>query len=181
MKLTMSLSISGNPIGFLHNVTGFMVGLKTEQAGLIKKGAQLVSAVSTSGVPHISVICGASYGAGNYAMGGRAYAPRFLFSWPTSRCSVMGPDQLSGVMDTIARGSAARSNRPVKEEELLESKRKLGEEVDRDSLSYRTSAYLLDDGVIDPRDTRDVLGMCLEVVTSEPIQGNPGHRGLARL
>jgi acetyl-CoA carboxylase carboxyltransferase component len=93
----------------------------------------------------------------------------------------MGPDQLSGVMDTIARGSAAKSNRLVKEEELLESKRKLGQEVDRDSLAYRTSAYLLDDGVIDPRDTRDVLGMCLEVVTSEPIHGNPGHRGLARL
>ena len=172
---------SRNPIIFLHNVTGFMVGLKTERAGLIKKGAQLVSAVSTSSVPHISIICGASYGAGNYAMCGRAYAPRFLFSWPTSRCSVMGPDQLGGVMETIARGAAARANRTVNEVELKAEVGKFSEQVRIDSESFRTSAHLLDDGVIDPRDTRDVLGMCLEVVKLESIEGNPGFRGLARI
>ncbi|CZR54815.1 related to methylcrotonyl-CoA carboxylase beta chain, mitochondrial precursor [Phialocephala subalpina] len=170
-----------NPIVFLHNVTGFMVGLKTERAGLIKKGAQLVSAVSTSTVPHISILCGASYGAGNYAMCGRAYAPRFLFAWPTSRCSVMGPDQLGGVMETIARDSAKRVGKQVKEGELRKSVDRFGEEVRRDSESYRTSAHLLDDGVIDPRDTRDVLGMCLEVVSLGMIEGNPGFRGLARI
>ena len=110
---------SNVPIIYLHNVTGFMVGAKTEAQGLIKAGAQLVNAVSNSKVlslcsskltkvPHISVICGASYGAGNYAMCGRSYEPRFLFSWPIGRCSVMGPDQLSGVMGTIAREAAAR-------------------------------------------------------------------------
>ncbi|KAH6664259.1 propionyl-CoA carboxylase beta chain, partial [Halenospora varia] len=169
------------PIVFLHNVTGFMVGVTTERAGLIKKGAQLVSAVSTSTVPHISIICGASYGAGNYAMCGRAYGPRFLFSWPTSRCSVMGPDQLGGVMETIARGSAARAKRTVVEEELVASVGKFKDQVRKDSDPYHTSAHLLDDGVIDPRDTRDVLGMCLEVVTIDPVVGNAGFRGLARI
>ncbi|KAG0648041.1 acetyl-CoA carboxylase [Hyphodiscus hymeniophilus] len=170
-----------NPIVFLHNVTGFMVGLKTERAGLIKKGAQLVSAVSTSSVPSISIICGASYGAGNYAMCGRAYAPRFLFSWPTSRCSVMGPDQLGGVMETIARGGAARSKTTIDEVKLKARVKKFSDQVAKDSESFRTSAHLLDDGVIDPRDTRDVLGMCLEVVKLESIEGNPGFRGLARM
>ncbi|PVH72830.1 ClpP/crotonase [Cadophora sp. DSE1049] len=169
------------PIVFLHNVTGFMVGLKTETAGLIKKGAQFVSAVSTSTVPHISIVCGSSYGAGNYAMCGRSYSPRFLFSWPNSRCSVMGPDQLGGVMETIARGAATRSNRAVDEAELRTSTKKLSDQVLKDSEVYKTSAYLLDDGVIDPRDTRHVLGMSLEVVTLDPIHGNVGFRGLARM
>ncbi|KAH6717401.1 propionyl-CoA carboxylase beta chain [Leptodontidium sp. MPI-SDFR-AT-0119] len=169
------------PIVFLHNVTGFMVGLKTETAGLIKKGAQFVSAVSTSTVPHISVVCGASYGAGNYAMCGRSYAPRLLFSWPNSRCSVMGPDQLGGVMETIARGAATRSKRNVDETELKASTKKLSDQVMKDSEVYKTSAYLLDDGVIDPRDTRDVLGMSLEVVTLDPVHGNIGFKGLARM
>ncbi|TVY17575.1 putative mitochondrial methylcrotonoyl-CoA carboxylase beta chain [Lachnellula arida] len=170
-----------NPIVFLHNVTGFMVGLKSERAGLIKKGAQLVSAVSTSAVPHISIICGASYGAGNYAMCGRAYAPRFLFSWPTSKCSVMGPEQLGGVMETIERGAAARAGRTVDESELGAKVGRFSEQVRKDSESLQTSAHLLDDGVIDPRDTRDVLGMCLEVVKLDTIEGNAGFRGLARI
>jgi len=172
---------SRKPIIFLHNVTGFMVGVATERAGLIKKGAQLVSAISTSTVPHISIICGSSYGAGNYAMCGRAYGPRFLFSWPTSRCSVMGPDQLGGVMETIARGSAARAKQQVKEEELEASIGRFKSQVRKDSDPYHTSAHLLDDGIIDPRDTRNVLGMCLEVVTLNPIVGNTGFHGLARI
>jgi acetyl-CoA carboxylase carboxyltransferase component len=178
---TYLLSCRRTPIVFFHNVTGFMVGLKTERAGLIKKGAQLVSAVSTSTVPHISIICGASYGAGNYAMCGRAFAPRFIFAWPNSRCSVMGPDQLGGVMETIARGAAARVNKTVDEVELKNRVSNFSAEVRRDSEAYRTSGVLLDDGVIDPTDTRNVLGMCLEIVTIDPIQGNPGHRGLARM
>lgn len=177
----LTSSYSRTPIIFLHNVTGFMVGLATERAGLIKKGAQLVSAVSTSTVPHISIICGASYGAGNYAMCGRAYGPRFLFSWPTSRCSVMGPDQLGGVMETIARGSAEKGNRKIVEEKLAAEVGLFKEQVKKDSDPYHTSAYLLDDGIIDPRDTRDVIGMCLEVVTIDPVIGNPGSRGLARI
>lgn len=169
------------PIIFLHNVTGFMVGSKAEHAGIIKKGAQLVSAVSCSTVPHISIICGASYGAGNYAMCGRAYKPRFLFTWPVGRCSVMGPDQLSGVMQTVQANSAKSKGVTLKANEVEKTVQRFRESVQRDSECYRTSAVVLDDGVIDPRDTRDVLGMCLEVVNIPIIQGTSRHGALARL
>ncbi|KAJ2892307.1 hypothetical protein MKZ38_010010 [Zalerion maritima] len=170
------------PIIFLHNVTGFMVGTRTERAGLIKKGARFVSAVSTSTVPHVGVICGASYGAGNYAMCGRSYRPRFLFTWPTGRCSVMGPAQLSGVMENITRASAARSGRRVDETGLAAEVGRFRDGVERDSRAYATSGNLLDDGIVDPRDTRDVLGMCLEVVKSgEPVKGSAGSSILARI
>ncbi|KAF9637473.1 Carboxyl transferase [Lasiodiplodia theobromae] len=169
------------PLIFMHNVTGFMVGSKAEHAAIIKRGAQLVSAVSCSQVPHISIICGASYGAGNYAMCGRAYKPRFLFTWPTGRCSVMGPDQLSGVMETIERASAQSKGKAVVEEELDARVAKFREGVQRDSECYRTSAVGLDDGIIDPRDTRDVLSMCLDVVTKSGVRGAEGHRVLARM
>ncbi|KAK6220705.1 hypothetical protein LQW54_001896 [Pestalotiopsis sp. IQ-011] len=167
------------PIVFLHNVTGFMVGSKAEHAAIIKRGAQMVSAVSCSTVPHISVILGASYGAGNYAMCGRAYRPRFLFAWPSGRCSVMGPDQLAGVMETIRRAGARGT--PPDEAELARSVRSFRDGVERDSECYSTSAVGLDDGIIDPRDTRDVLGMCLEVVSREGIRGTESHSTLARM
>lgn len=168
------------PIIFLHNVTGFMVGSKAEHAAIIKKGAQMVSAVSCSRVPHISIIIGASYGAGNYAMCGRAYRPRFLFSWPTGRCSVMGPDQLAGVMGSIRETSARARGVTLWEDEVTASVQRFREEVQRDSECYRTSAAVLDDGVIDPRDTREVLGMCLEVVCVPGVDGD-GQRALARI
>ena len=174
------------PIIFLHNVTGFMVGPKAEHQGIIKKGAQFVSAVSVSRVPHISVIIGASYGAGNYAMCGRSYRPRFLFAWPSGRCSVMGPEQLAGVMETVQGRS--RANRQGRNEDDEKKKRKqkkevqdLRDRVEREGECYSTSAVVLDDGIIDPRDTRDVLGMCLEVVKIPPVRGADEHRALARM
>lgn len=173
--------LSNLPIIFLHNVTGFMVGKKAEHAAIIKKGAQMVSAVSCSTVPHISIILGASYGAGNYAMCGRSYKPRFLFTWPIGRCSVMGPDQLTGVMQTIEARSAKSKGKEVDPMEVESRLLELRESVERDSMSYRTSAALLDDGVIDPRDTRDVLGMCLEVVMVPGVRGAEAHRVLARM
>ena len=169
------------PIVFLHNVTGFMVGSKAEHAAIIKKGAQFVSAVSCSKVPHISIILGASYGAGNYAMCGRSYRPRFLFTWPTGRCSVMGPDQLSGVMAQVEANSAKNKGVVLKPEEVQARVQRLRTEVDKDSSCYRTSGMELDDGIIDPRDTRDVLAMCLEIVSISPIEGSVGHRALARI
>ncbi|KAI5235440.1 beta subunit of 3-methylcrotonyl-CoA carboxylase [Aureobasidium subglaciale] len=169
------------PIIFFHNVTGFMVGTRTEKAGLIKRGARLVSAVSTSSVPHISIICGASYGAGNYAMCGRAYRPRFLFSWPMSRCSVMGAAQLSGVMETVQRASAKSTGKILDEGKLQAEVASFRDAVERDSEAYRTSSHLHDDGIIDPRDTRDVLGMCLEVVKQVPVEGSSSSRVLARI
>ncbi|TPX12719.1 uncharacterized protein E0L32_000896 [Thyridium curvatum] len=165
------------PIIFLHNVTGFMVGPKAEHSAIIKTGAQLVSAVSCSKVPHISIILGASYGAGNYAMCGRSYRPRFLFTWPTGRCSVMGPDQLAGVMETIkTKGGSGAPSEAIKAE-----LQKLRDDALRDSDCYSTSSMLIDDGVIDPRDTRDVLGMCLDVVQLPEVANTQSFRSLARI
>jgi len=163
---------------FLHNVTGFMVGQKAEESAIIKHGAQMVSAVSCSTVPHISIIIGASYGAGNYAMCGRAYQPRFLFSWPSGRCSVMGPDQLVGVMESIGGGKNGTNGSVGK---ARKSSEELRQDVLRDGSCYCTSAVLLDDGVIDPRDTRDVLGVCLDITACSGSQGAQSHRGLARM
>ena len=159
-----------------------MVGLSTERAGLIKKGARFVSAVSTSSVPHISIICGASYGAGNYAMCGRSFKPHFLFTWPTGRCSAMGAEQLTGVMESITRESARKAGRKIVEEEYGKVLGRLRSGVEEDSTAYKLSSYLHDDGVLDPRDTREVLGMCLEVVRGGGVmEGSPGSRHLARL
>lgn len=158
-----------------------MVGAKAEHAGIIKMGAQLVSAVSCSTVPHISIILGASYGAGNYAMCGRSYKPRFLFTWPTGRCSVMGPDQLSGVMETVQTASAKSKGQMLSPEKLKEQVAEFREKAQRDAECYSTSSMLIDDGIIDPRDTRDVLGMCLEVVTLQGVKGTETHNLLARI
>lgn len=125
-------------------------------------------------------------------MCGRSYDPRFLFSWPIGRCSVMGPDQLSGVMGTIAREAAARlhvllmeliiSNGKALDESALEKRTEaFKKSVEHDSTAYYTSAHVLDDGIIDPRDTRDVLGMCLEIVSGDIINGNKGFRGVSRM
>lgn len=158
-----------------------MVGPKAEHAGIIKMGAQMVSAVSCSTVPHISIILGASYGAGNYAMCGRAYKPRFLFTWPTGRCSVMGPDQLSGVMETVQRASAKAKGQTISPDKLKKQVQRFREQVARDAECYATSGMLIDDGIIDPRDTRDVLGVCLEVVCLSDVRGTVTQRVLARI
>ena len=156
-----------------------MVGAKAEHAGIIKVGAQLVSAVSCSQVPHISIILGASYGAGNYAMCGRSYKPRFLFTWPTGKCSVMGPDQLAGVMEQIQSAKTRTQGEELSPETLKAQTQKFKSQVQRDAECYSTSSMLIDDGIIDPRDTRDVLGMCLEVVSEPP--NTDGQRFLARI
>jgi acetyl-CoA carboxylase carboxyltransferase component len=181
--LTRSLTMKARniPILFLHNVTGFMVGPKAEHAGIIKMGAQLVSAISCSTVPHISIIVGASYGAGNYAMCGRSYRPRFLFAWPTARCSVMGPDQLAGVMETVQRASAKSKGEVTSPERMKAQVDRFRREATRDAECYATSSMLIDDGIIDPRDTRHVLRICLDVMTSSGVWGTPSHRLLARI
>ncbi len=169
------------PILFLHNVTGFMVGTKYEQGGIIKHGSQMINAVSNSQVPHLSVLVGSSYGAGNYAMCGRMYRPRFLWAWPQSRCAVMGGDQLSGVMDIVSRRSAAKRGLSLSEEQAraaTEAYRSMAEET---ASPYYTSSRCIDDGIIDPRDTRAVLGVCLEAVHQgqEVVGGNTF--GISRL
>lgn len=157
------------PILFLQNITGFIVGKDYEQEGIIKHGAKMINAVSNSEVPHITVMVGASYGAGNYAMAGRAYRPRFLFSYPSSRIAVMGPEQLAGVMEIIQRQAAEKAGMPFDEQQAALLRQHLMQEIDRTSTAWYSTAQLWDDAVIDPRQTREYLGICLSVVYQSPI------------
>jgi acetyl-CoA carboxylase carboxyltransferase component len=168
------------PLLFLHNTTGYMVGRAYEQGGIIKHGAQMLNAVSNSKVPHLSVIMGASYGAGNYGMNGRAYDPRFLFTWPSAKSAVMGPAQLAGVLSIVARAAAEAKGKEY-DEAADEAMREFVEaQVEEQSLPFFLSGMLYDDGVIDPRDTRTVLGICLSVINNRPVQGAEGY-GVFRL
>ena len=168
------------PLVFLQNVTGYMVGRDFEAEGIVKKGSQMLNAVTNSTVPHLTVIIGASYGAGTYGMSGRAFGNRFTFLWPTAKIAVMGPKQIAGVMSIVRRGQAARKGEEFDEEE----DRKIVEMVEaiqeQGSLALVATGAISDDGIIDPRDTRTVLGMCLSVVRSRPIEGARGY-GVFRL
>jgi acyl-CoA carboxylase subunit beta len=158
---------SDTPLLFLHNTTGYMVGQEYEQGGIIKHGAMMINAVSNSAVPHISVLMGASYGAGHYGMCGRAYDPRFLFAWPSARSAVMGSAQLAGVISIVARASG----RPFDEEADAAMRAAVEHQIDAESMPLFLSGMLYDDGVIDPRDTRTVLGLCLSAIHSAPVAG----------
>jgi acetyl-CoA carboxylase carboxyltransferase component len=162
------------PLLFLHNTTGYMVGREYERAGIIKHGALMINAVANSAVPHISIMMGASYGAGNYGMCGRAYDPRFLFSWPSAKSAVMGPQQLAGVLSIVGR-QAAEARGQVYDEAGDAAMREMVEtQIEAESLPFFLSGRLYDDGVIDPRDTRTVLGFCLSVIHNAPIAGAGG-------
>jgi acetyl-CoA carboxylase carboxyltransferase component len=165
---------NNTPLLFLQNITGFMVGRKYEEEGIIKHGAKLINAVSNSTVPAITIITGASYGAGNYAMCGRAYNPRFLFSYPNSRIAVMGPDQLAGVMQTIGRAAAEKSGITYDEDQGKEMASYMVKEAEKQSNAWYASGQLWDDGVIDPRETRNYLKMCLDVIHNVPYEGAKG-------
>jgi len=159
------------PLLFLHNTTGYMVGAEYEQGGIIKHGAQMINAVSNSRVPHLSVIMGASYGAGNYGMNGRAYDPRFLFTWPSAKSAVMGPAQLAGVLSIVSRAAAEAKGQPFDEEGDAAMRAFVEAGIEEQSLPFFLSGMVYDDGVIDPRDTRTVLGICLSVIANTPIEG----------
>jgi acyl-CoA carboxylase subunit beta len=169
------------PLLFLHNTTGYMVGKEYEQGGIIKHGAMMINAVSNSRVPHISLLIGASYGAGHYGMCGRAYDPRFLFAWPSAKSAVMGPAQLAGVLSIVARQSAAARGRPYDEEADAGLRAMVEQQIEAESLPMFLSGRLYDDGVIDPRDTRTVLGICLSAVHSAPVEGARGGFGVFRM
>ncbi len=162
---------SAIPLLFLQNITGFMVGEKVEQEGIIKHGAKLINAVSNSTVPAITIMTGASYGAGNYAMSGRAYAPRFLFTWPNHRIAVMGGKQLAGVLEIIQREGAAKRGETVDEQKLAVGKMMIEAQIDKESDPYFATARLWDDGIIDPRDTRTVIAISLSAAYSKPFDG----------
>ena len=159
------------PLLYLQNITGFMVGTKVEQEGIIRAGAKLINAVSNSTVPAITIMTGASYGAGNYAMAGRAYEPRFLFTWPNHRIAVMGGKQLAGVMDIIAREAAAKRGEGVDEQKLAVGMQMLEAQIESESGPFFATARVWDDGIIDPRDTRDVVGICLSTAYNAPVEG----------
>ncbi len=159
------------PLLFLHNTTGYMVGKEYEQGGIIKHGAQMINAVSNSRVPHLSIIMGASYGAGNYGMNGRAYDPRFLFTWPSAKSAVMGPAQLAGVLSIVARAAAESKGKPYDDESDAQMRAFVEAQVEEQSLPFFLSGMVYDDGVIDPRDTRTVLAICLSVIENTPVEG----------
>ncbi len=168
------------PLLFLQNITGYMVGRDFEAAGIIKKGSQMLNAVANSTVPHLTVIIGSSYGAGTYGMSGRAFGNRFTFIWPTAKIAVMGPKQIAGVMSQVRRGQAARRGIPFDEEEDAKTVAAAERVQEQGSLALVASGAVSDDGIIDPRDTRTVLGMCLSVVGNRAVQGADGY-GVFRL
>lgn len=159
------------PLLFLQNITGFMVGKRYEQEGIIKAGAKMINAVSNSTVPAITLMMGASYGAGNYAMCGRAYAPRFLFSWPNHRIAVMGGKQLAGVLEIIKRDAAARRGEALDEEHLSQLRFMIEYQMEQESSALFASARLWDDGIIDPRHSRHVIAIALSAAYNAPVQG----------
>ncbi len=158
------------PLIFLQNISGFMVGKKYEQGGLAKNGAKMVTAVATSNVPKFTVVIGGSFGAGNYSMCGRAYGPRFMWMWPNARISVMGGEQAAGVLATVKRDGLEAAGREWSAEEEDEFKTPIREKYEAEGHPYHASARLWDDGVIDPKDTRRVLGLGISAALNAPIE-----------
>ncbi len=162
------------PLIFLQNTTGYMVGARYEQGGIIKDGAKMINAVTNSTVPHLTITMASSFGAGNYGMSGRGYDPRFLFAWPGAKLAVMGAAQLAGVLSIVGRASAAAAGRPFDEETDRIRTAAIEAQIDAESNAFAVTARLYDDGIIDPRDTRTVLGMALSAVHSGTVAGRRG-------
>ena len=157
------------PLVFLQNITGFMVGQKYETEGIARNGAKLVSAVATTSVPKITMLVGGSFGAGNYGMGGRAFSPRFLWSWPNSRISVMGAEQAAGVLATVRREAIGRAGGIWSEDEEAAFKQPIIDMFEKQSHPLYASARLWDDGIVDPRKSRQVLALSLNAALNAPI------------
>jgi acetyl-CoA carboxylase carboxyltransferase component len=159
------------PLVFVQNTTGYMVGREYEQGGIIKDGAKMINAVANSTVPHLTLMAGASYGAGNYGMSGRSYRPRFVIAWPHYRSAVMGPQQLAGVMSIVARASARDRGLEYDEERDRALREGIETQIESESRALENSGRLYDDGIIDPRDTRPALGMTLSACHSQKVEG----------
>eukprot|EP01120_Amphizonella_sp_Union-15-10_P014758 TRINITY_DN727_c0_g1_i5.p1 TRINITY_DN727_c0_g1~~TRINITY_DN727_c0_g1_i5.p1 ORF type:complete len:533 (-),score=92.28 TRINITY_DN727_c0_g1_i5:78-1676(-) len=170
----------GIPLLFLHNITGFMVGKSYEEGGIIKHGAHTINALSNRTVPAVSIIMGASYGAANYAMCGRAYSPNFLFTWPCAKVAVMGAEQLAGVMTIVYSQSAARSKKTLDPSIVDTMRETFKSKLESESTALYYSGEGLDDGIIDPRDTRSILGICFSVIYSGDVLPG-GQLGIHRL
>ena len=157
------------PLLFFQNITGFIVGSKYEREGVARDGAKMVAAVAAAQVPKLTVMIGASYGAGNYAMCGRAYDPRFVFSWPSHRISVMGGEQAAGVLTSIRRQALLKRGHEPDEDELAAIRAEVESRYEEEASPYHATARLWDDGIIDPRRTREVLGLALATTLNAPI------------
>jgi geranyl-CoA carboxylase beta subunit len=176
----------GHPIVYLQNTTGYMVGKDSEQAGMIKHGSKMIQAVTNATVPQITIQCGASFGAGNYGMCGRGYAPRFLFSWPNARTAVMGGEQAAKTMQIVAEAGMARKGIPTDTPEVQAQMKAqydaIVQKFESQADAFYTSGLVLDDGVIDPRDTRAVLRFCLDTVAeAAQRKARPMPFGVARM
>lgn len=172
----------GHPIIYLQNTTGYMVGKDSEQAGMIKHGSKMIQAVTNATVPQITIQCGASFGAGNYGMCGRGYAPRFLFSWPGAKTAVMGGEQAASTMRQVTEAAMARKGLPIDAELMQKQYDQIVAIFEAQADAFVTSGLLLDDGVIDPRDTRAVLSLCLQTLhEAQQRTVRPMQFGVARM
>jgi len=172
----------GHAIVYLQNTTGYMVGKDSEQGGMIKHGSKMIQAVTNASVPQVTIMCGASYGAGNYGMCGRGYAPRFLFSWPSARTAVMGGEQAARTMQIVTEAGLARKGITADPEQSKAQFDKIVDMFEAQGDAFYTSGLLLDDGVIDPRDTRAVLAFCLDTCAeADRRQVRPMQFGVARM
>lgn len=173
---------AGTPLVFLQNTTGYMVGSAAERDGAIKHGSKMIQAVANARVPKFTFVIGGSYGAGNYGMCGRGFSPRFIFSWPSARTAVMGGEQAARVMEIVTRGKAARERTPVDEAALEKMSRQIRAGIEAQSDALFATARLWDDGIIDPRDTRRILSLCLAIAEEgERRQLRPNTFGVARM
>ncbi|WP_131786059.1 acyl-CoA carboxylase subunit beta [Protofrankia symbiont of Coriaria ruscifolia] len=163
------------PLVFLQNTTGYMVGAVYEQGGIIKDGAKMINAVTNSTVPHLTINMAASFGAGNYGMSGRAYDPRLMFAWVGAKCAVMGATQLAGVLSIVGKAAAEAAGRPFDQDADDQRREAVERQISAESHSFFMSGKLYDDGVLDPRDTRTVLGIALSAAHSGPIEGRRGY------
>lgn len=173
---------AGTPIVYLQNTTGYMVGTEMEQAGIVKHGSKMIQAVANASVPQLTLNIGASFGAGNYGMCGRAFEPRFAFAWPNNRVAVMGGEQAARVLSIVTEEKARRAGQPVDREALAVLERMIIEQFERESTALFATARLWDDGIIDPRDTRRVLAYCLSICREAEVRPlNPNSFGVARM
>jgi len=172
----------GHPLIYLQNTTGYMVGKESEQAGMIKHGSKMIQAVTNATVPQITIQCGASFGAGNYGMCGRAYAPRFLFSWPSAKTAVMGAEQAARTMQIVGEAALARKGLAPDPAQSQAQYDRIVAMFEAQADVFYTSGLVLDDGVIDPRDTRAVLAQCLDICAqTEARHARPMQFGVARM
>ena len=173
---------SGIPLLFLQNTTGYIVGTEAERGGIVKHGSKMIQAVTNAAVPKITLHIGASFGAGNYGMCGRAYDPRFIFAWPNNRIAVMGGEQAAKVMTIVAEEGARRAGREPDQKMLAAAAKQIIDTYDAESTALFATARLWDDGIIDPRDTRRVVGMCLDVCKeADERRLRPNSFGVARM